>query len=188
MDFLSRYLPLQKRYLINDETYYSVKGKIGEGAYAYVNQVKNSHGQNFAVKRIMVGTAEQLVEANHEISILKALQSHDNILPYLGTGSRLNKRGQQEILVLMPFYASGTVQNIVDKTGLSSLICFDLCFSFSLVLSFPLPLTLSLSLSFFSFSPFLLLSVSLPLSLFFFVSLSVLLLPFSLSLYILVCF
>ena len=122
MDFLFRHLPLQKRYLINDETYYSVKGKIGEGAYAYVNQVKNSNGQNFAVKRIMVATAEQLVEANREISVLKALQRHDNIIPYLGTGSRFNKRGQQEILMLMPFYGSGTMQTVVDKTGLFSLI------------------------------------------------------------------
>jgi len=93
MNFLSFVIPT-KIFIIENEKYKSVKGKIGEGAYAYVNRVKNKSGRDFAVKRVICTTQEQLLDAEKEISTLQTLQSHVNILPFLGRGSRVNKRGQ----------------------------------------------------------------------------------------------
>ena len=95
MDFLHSTF-VAKRFCINNETYTSVKGKIGEGAFAYVSRVKNSKGKDFAVKRIVCTTEEQEREAKREIDIIKRLQAHINIIPFLGDGTRINKNKHQE--------------------------------------------------------------------------------------------
>ena len=118
MNFIQK-LTGQKQFVIDgvngSETYTSVKGKIGEGAFAYVNRVKNTAGNDYAVKRIVCTTEEHTQEAYQEIELLKQLQSHPNIMPYLGCGKRTNKRSQQEVLLLMPFYSNGTILSICDS-------------------------------------------------------------------------
>merc|ERR1711991_870307 len=114
MDFLHSTF-VAKRFVINNETYTSVKGKIGEGAFAYVSRAKNSKGKDFAVKRIVCTTEEQEREARKEIDTIKRLQAHINIIPFFGDGTRVNKNKQQEILLLMPFYKQGTILSICEK-------------------------------------------------------------------------
>ena len=109
---------IRKQYTIDGQQYRSTKNKIGEGAFAVVNHVQHVKSKaEYAVKRIVCSSMEQIAEANRELQVLERLQKHVNILPFLGKGLRKNKRGQDEILLLMPFYRLGTVGSIVDRGG-----------------------------------------------------------------------
>ena len=102
---------------------YSILNQIGEGGFAFVYRVKkvsnsilkssSKSEEHFAVKKMICQAEEQIEEANKEISILKLL-NHPNVLPLLGSAQSVNKKGQTEIVLLLPLYG-GTVQSIIDK-------------------------------------------------------------------------
>jgi len=54
---------VRKRYSIDGQEYISEKGCIGEGAFAVVNRVRhNKTNKEFAVKRILCSTLEQVTQ------------------------------------------------------------------------------------------------------------------------------
>lgn len=101
---------------INGQTYRCNRQKpIGEGAFAFVYKAKYTLKSTkfvFALKIMICMEAEQLEEAKKEINELKRL-NHDNILRLEGHLMRKNKKNQDEVLLLMPFYRKGTIEGAI---------------------------------------------------------------------------
>jgi serine/threonine kinase 16 len=104
---------------INDKKYKVVK-IIGEGGFAFVYHVKSVCKQNkncsFALKKMICQTEEQLEEAKNEIDTLTKLNkmNHSHVLKLIDSTFVVNKKGQDEVLLLLPLYV-GTVQSVIDK-------------------------------------------------------------------------
>lgn len=90
---------LKPTYIINKKKY-KVNGQIGEGGFAFVYSVKSlektSKNTNYAVKRVLCQTEEQLEEANLEIKLLSTIRSN-YILPLLDSCRHVNKKDQTEV-------------------------------------------------------------------------------------------
>jgi serine/threonine kinase 16 len=86
---------------------------IGEGAYAYVYRVKDSHGKAFALKKLICQTDDQIKETKKEIKLL-ALIKHSNVLSLLDSSFHLNSKKQTEAFLLLPLYGK-SAQDIIDQ-------------------------------------------------------------------------
>jgi serine/threonine protein kinase len=96
-----------------------VARKIGEGAFAFVYEVKlfntrhKKTSTSFAIKKMICQTEEQLEEATKEIDVLKMCSGHPNIVPMLNSCFGMNKEGQVEVTLLLPLYTK-SVQDKID--------------------------------------------------------------------------
>jgi serine/threonine kinase 16 len=93
---------------------YTMEEEIGEGAFAYVYRVKDKAGANFALKKMICQTEDQLSEAQKEIRILSEMQ-HENILHIHAQSIEINKAGQHEAHILLPLYER-SLQNVIDSS------------------------------------------------------------------------
>jgi serine/threonine kinase 16 len=97
---------------------YKVISQIGEGGFAYVYHVKsvamkdNKH-EDFAIKKMICQTQEQIDEAKKEIDIMIKIK-HPNVLSLFDFTLYSNKKGQQEVMLLMPLFLT-SVQHIIDN-------------------------------------------------------------------------
>lgn len=95
---------------------YKIVSQIGEGAFGYVYQVKSTHSEDrnetYALKKMICQTTEQLDEAKREIDVMLKVQ-HSNVLPLISFSYLKNKKGQDEVYLLMPLYHA-SVQSIID--------------------------------------------------------------------------
>jgi serine/threonine protein kinase len=107
---------LKPKYEIGGKKYVSVR-QIGEGAYAFVYRVKPAGllggGGQFALKRLVCQSPEQLDEAKKEIRLLTDI-SHPGVLRLVGSELHYSARTDiTEALLLMPLYTS-SVQDVID--------------------------------------------------------------------------
>lgn len=106
---------LKPTMLVNGKKYKVIE-KIGEGGFAFVYKVmsvnKEDKRENYALKKMICQTEDQLREAEKEIALMTKI-SHVNILPLIDFAYSTNKKGQREAMLLLPLYA-GSLQTIID--------------------------------------------------------------------------
>lgn len=95
---------------------YKIINQIGEGAFGYVYHVKSTHAsdkaESYALKKMICQTSEQMAEAKREMDVMLKVH-HPNILPLLNFSYLRNKKGQDEVYMLMPLYHT-SVQAMID--------------------------------------------------------------------------
>ncbi|KAJ1433633.1 kinase-like domain-containing protein [Ochromonadaceae sp. CCMP2298] len=96
---------------------YKEMSLIGEGGFAFVYDVmsvsKEDRGVHYALKKMICQTSEQLEEAKKEIDVMLKIQD-SHILPLIDFAYSVNKKGQKEVLLLLPMYAF-SLQFVVDQ-------------------------------------------------------------------------
>lgn len=106
---------LKPHYKINNKKYV-VEKQIGEGAFAFVYHVKGTNkedrSKSYAIKKLVCQSNEQLNEANKERLILNKIKN-DYVIPLLGTDIMKNKKGYDEVILLLPLYDT-SLQTIID--------------------------------------------------------------------------
>ena len=84
-----------------------VRKRIGEGGFAFVYKVEdmNESGKNYALKRLLVMDSEKRQLIIQEISLLKSLSGHTNIVKFINAAEAkgVSQKGCEEFLVLMEF-------------------------------------------------------------------------------------
>jgi serine/threonine kinase 16 len=109
-------LMLKPTLLLNGKKY-KVISQIGEGAFGYVFHVKSLNKEtkyeDYAIKKLICTVPEQLEEAKKEIDIMLKVK-HYNILSLLDFSYVSNKKGQEEVLLLLPLF-SCSVQSQIDN-------------------------------------------------------------------------
>mmetsp|Transcript_26655 Transcript_26655/g.49938 ORF Transcript_26655/g.49938 Transcript_26655/m.49938 type:complete len:565 (-) Transcript_26655:49-1743(-) len=103
---------IHDRFEINGEVYME-DALIGEGAYAYVFRVKDSHGKTFALKKLICQTEDQIKETKKEIKLLSLIK-HSNVLNLLKSSFHTNSKKQTEAFLLLPLYDK-CAQDIIDQ-------------------------------------------------------------------------
>ena len=96
---------------------YKIISQIGEGGFAYVyhvkgNPIKEYKQEDYAIKKMICQIYEQVDEAKKEIDIMLKIQ-HPNVLPLIDFTYYANKKGQQEVMLLLPLYHT-SAQHVVD--------------------------------------------------------------------------
>lgn len=98
---------------------YKIMNQIGEGAFGYVYHVKSVHvndkGESYALKKLICQTEEQLNEAKREMDVMLKVK-HAHIVPLLSFSYLKNKKGQNEVYMVMPMYQT-SVQAVIDSGG-----------------------------------------------------------------------
>jgi len=93
-----------------------VRKTLGEGGFSFVYQVKDVHDNNiYALKKMLCQTEELLETGKREIQILERYK-HANILGIVDHAIVPSRtiQGAQEVLMLLPFYKRGTLQDALD--------------------------------------------------------------------------
>mmetsp|Transcript_30914 Transcript_30914/g.51707 ORF Transcript_30914/g.51707 Transcript_30914/m.51707 type:complete len:848 (+) Transcript_30914:163-2706(+) len=107
---------LKPSIVINGKKFKEIN-QIGEGGFAFVYDVmsvnKGDKGEHYALKRMICQTEEQLSEAKKEIDTMVKIK-HANILRLVDFSYNVNKKGQKEVLLVMPLY-SCSLQTVVDE-------------------------------------------------------------------------
>lgn len=111
---LTDYLYTGERYTINSRTF-EIREKISEGGYAYVHKaIDLSTNQEFAVKKILCQTPELIQMAEREISIMRSLPVHENIVRYYD--SLITTQGSTTlVIIIMELCTGGTLVNLLEK-------------------------------------------------------------------------
>lgn len=95
---------------------YKIMSQIGEGAFGYVYHVRSAHandkGDSYALKKMICQTDEQMIEAKREMDVMLKID-HCNVMPLLNFSYLRNKKGQDEVYMVMPLYHT-SVQAIID--------------------------------------------------------------------------
>jgi serine/threonine kinase 16 len=95
---------------VNNKTY-TIQRKLGEGGFSFVYLVRGS-SDSYALKRIRIALPE------HEDRLKGEIESHSVISPYIiklvDYEIVMDGRRMVEGLLLLPFYAGGTVQDLID--------------------------------------------------------------------------
>lgn len=106
-------------------TKYVVMGQIGEGAFAFVYRVTDSSGlkrvlgpsnaTEFALKRMICQSEEQMAEARKEIHLMASLNNM-NVIRLIASEIKMSggKIRNMEALLLMPLYDC-SLQDRIDK-------------------------------------------------------------------------
>lgn len=103
-----------KIYKINGRTIIEEK-LISEGAYSYVYMAKDLNTNKiFALKKTICQDKEQLKMTNKEITILKSLPPHKNIVQYYGS-TVIDENNYKVVLMLMEFCERGNLLHIFEK-------------------------------------------------------------------------
>ena len=117
LEILNRFKPAET-VVINQRRFTVVK-RLGEGGFSFVHLVKEQRApfNQYALKRIRIQLAEQEDRLRQEIAAHQAVKS-PYVLPLVD--SQIVTKGPNRKIVegrlLLPFYANGTVQDLVDKT------------------------------------------------------------------------
>lgn len=96
---------------------YKIMNQIGEGAFGYVYHVKSAHandkGESYALKKMICQTEEQLNEAKREMDVMLKIK-HSRIVPLLSFSYLTNKKGHDEVYMIMPIFQT-SVQAVIDS-------------------------------------------------------------------------
>ncbi|GMH43610.1 hypothetical protein BSKO_11532 [Bryopsis sp. KO-2023] len=122
LPFLST-LPAQDIFFSNRK--FRVIQQLGEGGYSFVYLVKelptvdalHVHCQRYALKKMLVSTGEQLINAQQEIDVLRQSR-HPHIIPLLEASIVPEGFGEGEIhtvYMLFPWFREGTAVDVVSR-------------------------------------------------------------------------
>lgn len=101
-----------------ESTRYYARSRLGEGGFSFVDLVESVRTHKLhAMKKILCHSQEDQDTALREVRYMKMF-NHPNIIgcdgsevvPVTGRGSIIS-----EVLILMPYHKSGTVQDMIDK-------------------------------------------------------------------------
>jgi cyclin G-associated kinase len=85
----------------------AVKRRIGEGGFAFVYEAEdiNDSSKKYALKRLLAMDSEKQQQIVKEISLMKMLSGHGNIVGFLSAAEAkgVSQKGCDEFLVLMEF-------------------------------------------------------------------------------------
>eukprot|EP00891_Asterochloris_glomerata_P009358 jgi/Astpho2/9358/e_gw1.00142.26.1_t len=98
--------------------------QLGEGGYSFVYLAREieedsarAQPQQFALKKVLASTAEQLALARQEMAVMRSLQ-HPNLLPLLAhsiTQQRHEGAALQVVYMLFPLYEDGSLMDLVSR-------------------------------------------------------------------------
>jgi serine/threonine protein kinase len=91
---------------------------LGSGGFAYVNQATDdATGEQFAVKRMICQTPEQLKAAHDEQHVHERIGSHPCLMPSLGHAqvASASAAGAQDVLLLLPLARGGALSELIRK-------------------------------------------------------------------------
>ncbi|XP_046852185.1 probable serine/threonine-protein kinase DDB_G0291350 [Xenia sp. Carnegie-2017] len=94
-------------------TKYTIIKDIGEGAFSYVQCVKDRKGNLYALKRVRLQLADQEESFIQEVEAHYSVD-HPNVL-HLIDSEILNHKGEKEGRMLFPYYKEGSVQDMIEN-------------------------------------------------------------------------
>lgn len=97
---------------INGKRYTIVKD-IGEGAFSYVQCLRDKKGRLYALKRVRIQLPEQEEAFVGEVNAHNAVK-HPNILELIDSEVIINN-GEKEGRMLFPYYKEGSVQDMIEN-------------------------------------------------------------------------
>eukprot|EP00057_Strongylocentrotus_purpuratus_P034663 XP_796127.3 PREDICTED: serine/threonine-protein kinase 16 isoform X1 [Strongylocentrotus purpuratus] len=101
------------RVTVGGRRFYVMK-RLGEGGFSVVDQVEDEVGEKFALKRIQCHGAEDDRQAKKEAEYHCQFK-HKNLIGLEEWGSVKGKEGVTEILLVLPLFKRGTLQDELDK-------------------------------------------------------------------------
>ncbi|XP_033637106.1 cyclin-G-associated kinase-like [Asterias rubens] len=97
-----------------------VKRVIAEGGFAFVFVAADNSGREYALKRLLANDDETSKAILQEITILKKLSGHPNIVQFVSAasiGKEESDNGQSEFLVLMELCTGGALVDAIQCKG-----------------------------------------------------------------------
>jgi len=101
--------------VINDRRF-TVLGVLGEGGYGFVYLVRDSQRKEYAVKKILAQSAEQVEAAKTEVDVARRL-THKNLLPLIEASIGPSPTDQEvtQVCMLFPAYKEGTLLELLQR-------------------------------------------------------------------------
>ncbi|XP_063964521.1 serine/threonine-protein kinase 16-like isoform X1 [Lytechinus pictus] len=103
----------KERITVGGRRFYIIK-RLGEGGFSVVDQVEDGAGDKFALKRIQCHGAEDERQAKKEAEYHCQFK-HKNLIGLEEWGSVKGKEGLTEVLLVLPLFKRGTLQDELDK-------------------------------------------------------------------------
>ncbi|XP_071491493.1 serine/threonine-protein kinase 16-like [Diadema antillarum] len=103
----------KKRVTVGGRRFYILK-KLGEGGFSVVDLVEDDQGDKFALKRIQCHSPEDERQAKKEAEYHCQFK-HKNLIPLEEWGSVPGQGGASEVLLVLPLFKRGTLQDELDK-------------------------------------------------------------------------
>ncbi|XP_072179657.1 serine/threonine-protein kinase 16-like [Diadema setosum] len=103
----------KKRVTVGGRRFYILK-KLGEGGFSVVDLVEDDQGDKFALKRIQCHSPEDEQQAKKEAEYHCQFK-HKNLIPLEEWGSVPGQGGANEVLLVLPLFKRGTLQDELDK-------------------------------------------------------------------------
>eukprot|EP00794_Sanderia_malayensis_P008283 gene8283-9167_t len=102
-----------------------IKKVLGEGGYGFVFSAQDlSSGKSYALKRLMASDDAAKNGIMHEISVLKKLRGHPNIIKFIAAASSGNEKlqhGMVEFLILTELCSGGELIDLLQENGMQAL-------------------------------------------------------------------
>ncbi len=99
----------------------SIRRRIGEGGFAFVYEAEdvNDRSKRYALKRLLAMDSEKKGQIVREISLLKTLSGHPNIVKFVAAAEAkgVSQRGCDEYLVLMEFCPTNLTELMTKRCG-----------------------------------------------------------------------
>jgi cyclin G-associated kinase len=96
-----------------------VKEQLGEGGFAYVSLVEDIQtGETFAMKRMLCQDRESMDIAEKEITMMRRLKGHPNIITYIASAKRENTQSSHraiEYFILMELCTGGSLIDLIRR-------------------------------------------------------------------------
>ncbi|CAH1774732.1 unnamed protein product [Owenia fusiformis] len=113
-DFVGQYVELGEQKL-------RVKRVIAEGGFAFVFVAQDTaNGQEYALKRLLASDQEKCQLVMQEITLLKKLSGHPNIIQFVSAasiGKESSDTGQAEFLILTELCTGGMLVDVLKERG-----------------------------------------------------------------------
>ena len=93
---------------------YRMRHLLGEGGFSFVYKVTDSSGRGFALKKILAQSEELLAGGLAEIEVLRTFGGRQHVLQMVDSSVTDVRPGVKEILILLPHYSRGTLQDALD--------------------------------------------------------------------------
>ena len=92
---------------------YTILKDIGEGAFSYVQCLRDDKRRLYALKRVRLQLPEQEEAFTREVNAHNAV-SHPNVLELIES-EVLHHKGEKEGRMLFPYYKEGSVQDMIEN-------------------------------------------------------------------------
>jgi len=96
-----------------------IKEQLGEGGFAYVYSVQDvNSGEAFAMKRMLCQDRESCDIAEKEITMMRLLKGHPNIINFIAASKRENTQSSHratEYFILMDLCTGGSLIDLIRR-------------------------------------------------------------------------